>query len=162
MSCELHIETRGDRRPDPEFDSIAAIFYAIKNDIPREKGPREVNGVIVLDPESSKQLKQSTPRQTQKRFDPDQPSTSKTANERQAKLSAAGSQPASANEAVAKDKMFQTLLERSGVTDTNVTYAEDEADLLDKLVELVHRWVLSSHLLSALVIRTLLHHGSLF
>ena len=148
MSLELHIETRGDRRPDPEFDSICAIFYAIKNDIPKEKGTRELSGVIVVDPQTSRQLKQSTVRQTQRKFDPDKPSTSKAANEREAKPSAAGSQPASANDTVAGDKTFQTLFERSGVTDANVTYAENEAELLDKLVELVHRWVLSSHLQS--------------
>ncbi|KAK2182751.1 hypothetical protein NP493_337g00014 [Ridgeia piscesae] len=144
MSCELHIETRGDRRPDPEFDSICALFYAITNDIPKEKGPRERSGVIVLDPESSRHQKQFGGS-----FDPDQASTSKAANERNARLLAAGSHPASANETAAKEKSFQTLLQRSGVTDIDVTYVASEAELLDKLVELVNRWALILTIISS-------------
>ncbi|XP_075227107.1 DNA polymerase zeta catalytic subunit [Lycorma delicatula] len=34
MGVELHIHTRGDLRPDPEYDQIKAIFYSISNDVP--------------------------------------------------------------------------------------------------------------------------------
>ena len=49
MSIEVHARTRGDLRPDPEFDSICAIFYSILNDVPPQKGDREVTGALVVD-----------------------------------------------------------------------------------------------------------------
>lgn len=38
--------------PDPEVDPIRCIFYAIFDDIPQERGPRNLAGVIVVDAES--------------------------------------------------------------------------------------------------------------
>lgn len=34
MSVEIHVNTRGDLRPNPATDPIAAIFYRIHNDVP--------------------------------------------------------------------------------------------------------------------------------
>lgn len=34
MAMELHVHTRGDLRPDPEYDEIKAIFFNIANDVP--------------------------------------------------------------------------------------------------------------------------------
>lgn len=34
LSLEVHTVTREDLLPDPQYDSIAALFYAIYNDIP--------------------------------------------------------------------------------------------------------------------------------
>lgn len=34
LIMELHIETRGDYKPNPELDSIKAIFYKVLNDVP--------------------------------------------------------------------------------------------------------------------------------
>lgn len=34
LSVELHVATRGDLRPDPEFDEIRAIFYCLHQDRP--------------------------------------------------------------------------------------------------------------------------------
>ena len=52
MSMELHIRTRGDLRPDPEFDPILALFYSIHNDVPSDEGEREVTGVLIVDSDS--------------------------------------------------------------------------------------------------------------
>ncbi|XP_064212236.1 DNA polymerase zeta catalytic subunit isoform X2 [Tribolium castaneum] len=45
LSLELHIETRGDLRPDPAYDSIRAVFYKIVEDGPGGT----TSGVITLD-----------------------------------------------------------------------------------------------------------------
>jgi hypothetical protein len=37
LSVELLTTTRADLRPDPEFDNIQAVFYAIHTDAPRSK-----------------------------------------------------------------------------------------------------------------------------
>ncbi|XP_012939593.1 uncharacterized protein LOC101853172 isoform X2 [Aplysia californica] len=52
LSMELHIETRGDLRPDPEFDLIQSLFYSVFDDIPDSKGKRNIVGVLVVDPDS--------------------------------------------------------------------------------------------------------------
>jgi hypothetical protein len=52
LSMELHADTRGDLMPDPEVDSIHVIFYSIFDDIPPEKGRRNITGAIVVDQES--------------------------------------------------------------------------------------------------------------
>lgn len=51
---ELLAETRGDHIPDPEVDAVQAVFYSILNDVPPEKGTREVTGVILVDSRSAK------------------------------------------------------------------------------------------------------------
>jgi DNA polymerase zeta len=35
---ELHIQTRGDLRPDPSYDPIRALFYMVVNDVPEDAG----------------------------------------------------------------------------------------------------------------------------
>ena len=39
LSVELHIATRADQLPDPEFDEVRAVFYAVYMDTP----PRTTN-----------------------------------------------------------------------------------------------------------------------
>ncbi|XP_064595699.1 uncharacterized protein LOC135462216 [Liolophura sinensis] len=53
LSVELHVETRGDKMPDPEVDPILGVFYSIRNDVPPGQGRREVNGVILVDEASA-------------------------------------------------------------------------------------------------------------
>ena len=65
MSLELHCNSRGHLRPDPEFDEIRVIFYALFNDISPKSGQREHLGIIVVDAESARDNK-----------DTNQPSTS--------------------------------------------------------------------------------------
>uniref|UniRef100_A0A2M4B8C7 DNA polymerase zeta catalytic subunit n=1 Tax=Anopheles marajoara TaxID=58244 RepID=A0A2M4B8C7_9DIPT len=48
LSLEIHVQTRGDLRPNPNTDPIAAIFYRIHNDVPPDH-PRasSVCGIIL-------------------------------------------------------------------------------------------------------------------
>ena len=34
LSVEVHVATRSDLRPDPEFDEIRALFYCVHSDRP--------------------------------------------------------------------------------------------------------------------------------
>ncbi|XP_076642989.1 DNA polymerase zeta catalytic subunit [Halictus rubicundus] len=49
LSLEVHATTRGKLLPDPEHDSIEAIFYAIHNDVPSSSDTEQiVHGAIVV------------------------------------------------------------------------------------------------------------------
>lgn len=49
MIMEMHIRTRGDFKPNPEYDQICAIFYSILNDAPTtEDKPGRTKGVIAV------------------------------------------------------------------------------------------------------------------
>lgn len=48
MSVEIHVQTRGDLRPNPEIDPISAIFYRIHNDVPEDhRRAPSVCGIIL-------------------------------------------------------------------------------------------------------------------
>ncbi|XP_018577848.1 DNA polymerase zeta catalytic subunit isoform X2 [Anoplophora glabripennis] len=49
LVMELHIRTRGEYKPNPEYDSIRAIFYTVLNDVPANhpKAPK-CKGVIAI------------------------------------------------------------------------------------------------------------------
>ena len=50
LSLELHVRTRRDVRPDPEFDPICALFYYIQTDTPPlPSGKNKVTGIICVD-----------------------------------------------------------------------------------------------------------------
>ena len=53
FSLELHVRTRRDARPDPEFDPICAIFYYIQTDTPQPDGKKPGTGIICVDSESA-------------------------------------------------------------------------------------------------------------
>ena len=44
----MHVQTRGELKPDPEFDSVGALFYSVHHDIPPERGQRDINGMILV------------------------------------------------------------------------------------------------------------------
>lgn len=49
MVMELHMRTRGDLKPDPQFDSICAIFYSVLNDVPKSDSKKsKTRGVIAV------------------------------------------------------------------------------------------------------------------
>lgn len=52
FSLELHVRTRRDVKPDPEFDPICAIFYYIQTDTPLPSGKNKVTGIVCVDSES--------------------------------------------------------------------------------------------------------------
>ncbi|EDS38599.1 DNA polymerase zeta catalytic subunit [Culex quinquefasciatus] len=48
MSVELHVQTRGDLRPNPDIDPISAVFYRIHNDVPADhRRAPSVCGIIL-------------------------------------------------------------------------------------------------------------------
>ncbi|KAG8223007.1 hypothetical protein J437_LFUL000715, partial [Ladona fulva] len=49
MTMEVHVRTRGDFRPDPEYDPIQAIFYCVMEDYHSESDKNKETGVILID-----------------------------------------------------------------------------------------------------------------
>ncbi|XP_055607280.1 DNA polymerase zeta catalytic subunit isoform X2 [Uranotaenia lowii] len=48
MSVEIHVQTRGDLRPNPESDPISAVFYRVHNDVPENhRRAPSVCGIIL-------------------------------------------------------------------------------------------------------------------
>lgn len=124
MSIEIHAETRGDLRPDPEHDPIQAIFYSIFNDVPPEQGTRQKTGLFIVHPESANQEQGDTC------------STSyQTANDKSVR-SHVVSQNAKGK---ANVKTEATLLEKSAIHDIDVKYVKDENDLLQTFIDFVHK-----------------------
>lgn len=60
LSMELHINTRGDFKPNPQYDSIQAIFYCISNDVEENTiKPRKCEGIFAINSTSEDQAKSS-------------------------------------------------------------------------------------------------------
>lgn len=48
LSLEIHCQTRGKLLPDPKYDEIICMFYAIHNDVPNEyRLPRDTSGILI-------------------------------------------------------------------------------------------------------------------
>ncbi|XP_025828919.1 DNA polymerase zeta catalytic subunit isoform X1 [Agrilus planipennis] len=52
LAMELHTKTRGDFKPNPEYDPIRAIFYTIFNDVP-DQNKRITTGIIAVKVENN-------------------------------------------------------------------------------------------------------------
>ena len=119
------METRGDLRPDPEFDSIRGIFYSIFNDVPPESGTRHQTGAIFVDPESANQIQPSTSAANEKArkvsHDP-VPGTSKSHDQRSC-----------------DDAEKKTFLQKAGVVGLEVTYVKDETELINTFIDFVNK-----------------------
>lgn len=51
ISLEIHCQTRGHLKPDPEYDAIECIFYRIENNVPplnQSSTPTELNGILIF------------------------------------------------------------------------------------------------------------------
>lgn len=49
LVMELHIRTRGELYPDPQYDTIRAIFYSITNDVPENSVlPNKETGILLV------------------------------------------------------------------------------------------------------------------
>lgn len=155
LSLEVLTESRGDLKPDPEFDAILSLFFHVHNDVPLESGKTTFTGALIVDPSSSvlqepgilvptssshqliplkqRKDKQRTPIKTAsnrgERASP-KPSTSQESG---------GTASGLATQPGARRKPL--LLEQSGVSGLNVVYVKDENQLLEKFVELIHRYV---------------------
>ena len=113
---EMHTDSRGDLLPDPEVDAIRVLFYAVLDDIPPERGRRNITGAIVVDKEScAVESGRKSP----------QPSTS----------GASAASPV-------KGKGKRALFEKWGMLeDLDVAYVESEEDLLKQFTQLIIRCV---------------------
>lgn len=56
LILELHIQTRGDLKPDPELDPIRAVFYNIVNDVP--DADKQIQGIFVVNTLNGQQCAQ--------------------------------------------------------------------------------------------------------
>ncbi|XP_066270082.1 DNA polymerase zeta catalytic subunit-like [Branchiostoma lanceolatum] len=114
ISMELHIRTRRELRPDPEYDPICMLFYCLHDDGQKARGQRaEVTGVIIVDKDSV---------EGEDIVDVNKPSTSTAAPPTR------------------RAQNCRPLLPRSGVTSLEVTYVAEEKDLVQHLVQLIRQW----------------------
>ncbi|KAI8791780.1 DNA polymerase zeta catalytic subunit isoform X1 [Biomphalaria glabrata] len=49
LSLELHIETRGDLKPDPELDPVLAVFYSVQDDSTLHQEIQTQTGLVIID-----------------------------------------------------------------------------------------------------------------
>ena len=177
LSLEIHVETRGNLCPDPEFDAMKVIFYSIFDDIPEDKGRRGITGVLIVDFESwsvvtdRNKADMNTPNKTESQKNMSTPSdvnckkidakptssqlltpsastgrnkTLRKVDESEASTSKhAGNKSDQDLDAANKliHKRMSALLERCGVDEIEVTYVQDELDLIHTFVDLVARYV---------------------
>ncbi|KAL3277041.1 hypothetical protein HHI36_012402 [Cryptolaemus montrouzieri] len=58
LAMEIHVNTRGNFKPNPEYDSIQAIFYCISNDIEDDSSkPRKSEGLFIVEPNGNESFK---------------------------------------------------------------------------------------------------------
>ena len=135
VSLELHVETRGDLRPDPEFDSIQGLFYSVFNDVPPERGTRHETGAIIVDAESANQNQASASAASKVSGDP-VPGTSKS-HDPVPGTSKSSDTALSASKSAPKDKI--TVLQKSGVAGLEVTYVKNEPELLQTFIDFIKK-----------------------
>ncbi|XP_041353976.1 LOW QUALITY PROTEIN: uncharacterized protein LOC121371842 [Gigantopelta aegis] len=151
LSMELHVETRGDLRPDPEVDSIQVLFYSILNDVPPSEGDRWVTGLIIVDKTSAQQDVRVLPGQCDPGPDTGgnsslrpsmsspKPSTSSHLPSTSSSSSAASPSKSHQPSPTSK-KHMPTLFQKSGVSEKNVCYVMSEEELIDSFITLIARW----------------------
>ncbi|CAM1296166.1 REV3L (predicted) [Pycnogonum litorale] len=123
MSLEIHIETRGDLRPDPEFDAVLAIFYKIHQDVPARPNGEESCGIIVLDRRSDVA---NCAEESSVGSRPDR--------ERN------GGNPNGSSSAVEIKDLRNNLSSRFGLTGLEFKYVETEVEMFSELVETLIRY----------------------
>ncbi|XP_059153946.1 uncharacterized protein LOC131939568 isoform X2 [Physella acuta] len=96
LCLELHIETRGDLRPDPAVDPVLALFYSVLDDVPASQKKSKLTGVVLVD------LAKVSPSQ--------------------------------------KSPLSEGLLDKCAVDGLDVSYVQDELDLIQTFSQLVLRW----------------------
>ncbi|CAL1531888.1 unnamed protein product [Lymnaea stagnalis] len=168
LSVELHIETRGDLKPDPEFDAIQAVFYSVLDDIPADQGRRNITGVILVDKDSWSNIAhrlESDKTSKDKSLSPGKinmlsaypselPSTSTfphtsdnptipcrsqvpMCNPNLEKIKGEHPTTSPSLQSVSKPERGQALLEKCAVDDLEVTYVQDEMDIINTFTQLV-------------------------
>ena len=126
------METRGDLRPDPEHDPIQALFYSIHNDVPPDTGTRQETGVFIVHAESAA-LQQAASHKTGPRSVSPNIAGPKIAGPMPG--TSGGSDGSKNGEPVKQCESM--LLQKSGVDGLQVTYVQNEIELLKSFVDLV-------------------------
>ncbi|KAK3703107.1 hypothetical protein QZH41_012654 [Actinostola sp. cb2023] len=126
LSIELHVRTRKDRRPDPEFDPICAIFYHAQTDSPCPEGNNKVTGIICVDKESAELSRN--------------PGSLSESAESSTDNSLRGKSTLGASACGTGQRQKRPLLIRSGVTQYHVHYIEEEKDIFQAFLFLVRKW----------------------
>ncbi|XP_053396986.1 uncharacterized protein LOC123552830 [Mercenaria mercenaria] len=145
LSVEIHAETRGDLKPDPEVDGIKAIFYSIFNDVHPGKGTRNESGVFIVDQDSANE-EAGDKSSTNQKAPTIRPSSPQPGPSRAPDVPRAGRSEVIASTSKVMDAgsevrhLKKTLLQKSGVHGLTVTYVKDENELLQTFIDFVHRW----------------------
>lgn len=121
---ELHIETRGKLKPNPEIDSIKSIFFYINNNVPdtKEYLAQSILGVIMIcnsdenDNENSMDENKNI-NKNKKNYIKNESSASSSSDQRK----------------------LTTLLKDYGES-IDIYYVKTELQLIEKLIEIVHKW----------------------
>lgn len=136
MSLEIHVRTRRDYHPDPDFDPIRAIFYCIHKDCPSTDDDKRTNGR--KDQTSNGETKTNIEDSTEK--DRDGEGHSKVGmimvdlSTKGSKVNDPGGSVTDLNVKTQRD-----WLARSGVVGMEITYAKDEKEMFEEFVKLVRR-----------------------
>ncbi|KAL4233690.1 DNA polymerase zeta catalytic subunit [Mactra antiquata] len=130
ISVEVHAESRGDLKPDPEFDAVLAIFYSVLNDVNPNSGIRNETGVFIVDSASANKddiiAFESSANQ-------------KDGNKKKQQSPKPG--PSNAPDDLDEARRSKvTLLQKSGIQGLNVTYVTDENELFKSFIDFIHRW----------------------
>ena len=122
LSMELHVETRGNLRPDPEIDAVQALFYTMFNDVPPTTAARHQTGMFIVDPQSARiQAAAQSPASSQGSGSDQGPSSARKARSKVADKGGSG----------------DTLLQKSAILGFTVVYVKDEKELLQKFIDFI-------------------------
>ncbi|XP_022788883.1 DNA polymerase zeta catalytic subunit-like isoform X1 [Stylophora pistillata] len=133
FSLELHVRTRRDMRPDPEFDRICAVFYYIQTDTPLPSGKNKVTGIICVDPESAKICGFTTENKDTGISNTDITTPVAPSNDTVVSTSSRATQNTRA-------AYSRPLLSRSGIAHHDIQYVAEEKDLFPALIKIIRKW----------------------
>ena len=144
---ELHIETRKDLCPDPEFDPILGIFYHLHRDIPDGIALRdEIIGMILVDPELQKDLSMQDENELNAANLPFTSTQKSTIVDNRFPFSEIDCSKDN-NWKPYKPSTYRKSLAGCGIADMIKEYVPNEISLLRALVRLIKRSVCTVHLL---------------
>lgn len=139
FSLELHVRTRRDARPDPEFDPICAIFYFIQTDTPQPNGKNKITGVICVDSESTNVAPSGIENQENSVCNTENV-TRKPPYEDAVASTSTSNLSMSRTLQKTRTSHCRSLLCRTGVTDYDVEYVAEEKQLFPALLEIIRKW----------------------
>lgn len=140
FSLELHVRTRRDSRPDPEFDPICAIFYYIQTDTPLSNGKNKVKGIICVDEESAKGAATTGSEEKDNTAFNLENVTRRPLSDDAIASTSAGNLTMSTTLQNTVSNQARNLLCRTGATEYDVKYVAEEKQLFAALLQVIHKW----------------------